>query len=329
MEEKVDKEKKKKHGFFSFLKRKAKDKSKEVKDASKDKKGDTKDPKRRSVMVTDKKEQQRLDRMSIATPVNINALMKNLPDWQESTRKVIKDGKLETFPIAGDLPRLLNHLSIVREVSEGNYDTLFPDESAEKTQAPKAGDCFQVIKCICTLFEGDEQCAKIEQEWNSTMANDEDMSVQKTFLIRILTKVFLEDGQQKDVSPVITFLKAINQKIIANSTLHLKMVCGSLLFKDSHPMFWEVACILQDKTYLIHYRKQESTSKKEDEYFQFMWELRLVFSSGLTQLEEVTMGISSIEFRPETRKDVRDNVLDTLKPILFTDVEIKDVLASE
>ncbi|BFU18384.1 hypothetical protein EHI8A_017090 [Entamoeba histolytica HM-1:IMSS-B] len=339
MEDKEEK-KQKKHGIFSFLKKKSKSakfeeeglekedkKEKKEKKEKKRKEEKENERKRHSVAVVEKKECREPNRKSYAQggSVNISTFMKSLPDWQESTRRVITDCSFETFPIAGDLPRLLKHLSIVREVSEGNYDTLFPkDGIVNKTS--NAGDCLQVITCVTQLLEGEEQAEKVEKEWNETIVNDQDMSVQKTFLIKILKKVFVEETENKEVpSPVITFLKAINQKIIANSTMHLKIVCGNLFFKDSQPMFWEVACILQQKTYLIHYRKQETTSKNPEEYFRFLWELRLVFNSNLTQLEEVTMGISCIEFKPETTEAIRTSVLNTLKSIQFTDCQIKNV----
>ena len=324
-----EKEKKTKKGLFSFLKKKSKSTGIETEHKEKEKKEKKSKKHSRTQSVSESPTTQTPTETNNESRKTMQAatmmrLMNTATNWQESTRKVMKDGKFETFPIAGDLPRLLKHLSIVKENYDGELETIFPyDESQNKSN--KAGDCFQVIKCIAGIFEGHEQQIKIEKEWKELIVDDEDMSVQKTFLMQIMNKVFIEEGEFKEQSPVITFLKAINQKIIANATMNLKIVCGSLLFKDCHPMFWEVACILQERTYLIHYRKQETTSKKPEEYFQFMWELRLVFSKDLMSLEEVSMGISSLMFKKESSQEIKEKVQSTLKSILFDDYKIKEV----
>ncbi|KAL7714194.1 Ras guanine nucleotide exchange factor glfB-like C-terminal domain-containing protein [Entamoeba marina] len=314
-----DKEKNSKHSLFGFFKKNKKPK--------KDKKDRQSEPPNTKHSSNNSDHPQR--KSAGVGQVTMKSLMNSLPDWQDSTRKVITEGNFETFPIAGDLPRLLKHLSVVREVSDGNYDTIFPTEELEEkanSNVVHAGECLQVIKCIANLLEGEAQATKVETEWNATIDNDEDMSVQKTFLMKILKQIFVEQGPYKENSPVIIFLKAINQKIIASSTMRLKIVCGNLFFKDSQPMFWEVAVILvSDRIYLIHYRKQETTSKKADEYFRFLWELRLVFSMDMTHLEEVMMGVSCIEFNPETKDEVKENVTSTLKPILFSDCQVRNV----
>ncbi|KAL7719322.1 Ras guanine nucleotide exchange factor glfB-like C-terminal domain-containing protein [Entamoeba marina] len=317
----ADNEKPSKHSFLGFFKKNKKTK--------KDKKDRQSEPSHTSHSPNNSNSDQSQRKSTGTGQITMKSLMKSLPDWQDSTRKVIAEGKFETFPIAGDLPRLLKHLSVVREVSEGDYDTIFPTEELEEkanSNIVHAGECLQVIKCIAKLLEGEAQASKVETEWNATIDNDEDMSVQKTFLMKILRETFIEQGPYKENSPVIVFLKAINQKIIASSTMRLKIVCGNLFFKDSQPMFWEVAVILvADKIYLIHYRKQETTSKKEDEYFRFLWELRLVFSMDMTHLEEVMMGVSCIEFNPQTKDDIKENVTSTLKPILFSDCQFRNV----
>ena len=95
-------------------------------------------------------------------------------------------------------------------------------------------------------------------------------------------------------------------------------------------MFWEVAVILfgQD-IMMIHYRKQETTSKRDDEYFRFMWELRFVFSSDLQTLKDVFMGVSSIEFKEHTKQEVRDSILSILSDLKFSDCTISSIPESE
>ena len=326
---KEEKDKKSKKGFFSFLKKKSKSGGLENEVKEKKEKKSKKHGSKHQSMIVNQSVPQTTQNETQHTPtrsqtMTMTRLMNTASNWQESTRKVMREGKFETFPIAGDLPRLLKHLSIVKENYDGEFETIFPyDEHTNKSN--KAGDCFQVIKCIAGLFEGQEQQIKIEKEWKELIVDDEDMSVQKTFLMQIMNKVFIQEGEFKDQSPVITFLKAINQKIIANATMNLKIVCKDLLFKDSYPMFWEVACILQERAYLIHYRKQEATSKNPEEYFQFMWELRLVFTKDLMNLEEVSMGISSLMFKKESSQQIREKVQTTLKSILFDDFKIKEL----
>ncbi|KAL7713783.1 Ras guanine nucleotide exchange factor glfB-like C-terminal domain-containing protein [Entamoeba marina] len=265
-------------------------------------------------------------------------LLKNLPDWRESTRKVIVSGNFETFPIAGDLPRLLKHLSIVKKVSDEEYDRLFPEEGKVngKVKVIKdvpghkitTGDCLKVILCITKILD-ESKCDTIEKEWNEVMDNSEDLSVQKTFLMRLLKSVFMNESSQ-DVSAVITFLKAINQKIIASSTMNLKGVCGNLFIKDAQPMVWEIAVILEEnRTIISHYRRQETTSKNSTDYFRFLWELRLIFNKELTQLQELKMGITDIEFISETSERVRENVTSTLDSLMFPDCNISDLDSSD
>ena len=128
------------------------------------------------------------------------ALLKKLPDWRESTRKVIMEGNFETFPIAGDLPRLLLHLSIVKENGE-DLESLFPQTgktdgkvkvNKDTTRRINAGDCLVAIQEIAKIFEGEQQRDKVTTEWNKLIDNEEDLSVQKTFLLRILKQVFVE-----------------------------------------------------------------------------------------------------------------------------------------
>ncbi|ELP91396.1 hypothetical protein EIN_154730 [Entamoeba invadens IP1] len=326
-------EHKKKHGFLSFLHFTKKPKeSKEEKEAKekekKEKKEKEKEKKRRSKRVSTSFDAKQNGTPVITTNPPQALLPKKNFDWQESTKRVINEERIESFPIAGDLPRLLKHLRITKELENGEYDVLFPTDDKEY-QTNTAGDCFDLIKCITQILEGDEQTKRIEDEWNAVMSNDQDMSVQKTFLMRILSKVFVEEGKFKPSSPVINFLKGVNQKIIANSTLRLKMVCGTMPFKDSHPMFWEIVIVFQDKAYVIHYRKQESISKKPEEYFRFEWELRLVFNNELTQFSEVGMGVSTIEFDPLTKQETRKLVLETLKPICFADFTVTDIDKNE
>lgn len=325
--------KQKKHHLFGFLKKKNKNEESSSKIEAKEKKKKKKDQtKRHSVAIEIAKEKpkepEKVTRQSIAgssAAASMQRLREKMPNWQEQTRKVMKEAKFETFPIAGDLPRLLTHLSIVKDTGDGEFETIFPYNENMEKKTNTAGDCFQVIKCITQIMEGKQQAANIEQQWKELIVDDEDMSVQKTFLTQILKKVFIDEGEFKEQSPTLTFLKAVNQKIIANATMNLKIVCGDLFFKDSYPMFWEIACILQSRTYLIHYRKQEAASKKKEEYFRFLWELRLVFTKDMLNLDEITMGISTIEFNPETTQGVRDKVLTTLKSLMFADCRIKNV----
>ncbi|ELP85115.1 hypothetical protein EIN_080870 [Entamoeba invadens IP1] len=261
-------------------------------------------------------------------------LLKNMPDWRDQTRKVVVEGNFETFPIAGDLPRLLKHLSIVRKVGQ-DISCLFPEngeKSGGKVKIIKdvsghkitAGDCLSVIKCITKIFD-DKHCEKVDEEWNAVMDNGEDLSVQKTFLMRVLKSVYVDEGTS-EVSPVITFLKAINQKIIASSTMKLKGVCGNLFIKDAQPMVWEIAVILdEDRTIISHYRRQETTSKNGEEYFRFLWELRLLFNKEMTQLQDLQMGINVIEFSPQTNQATREKVETILDSLKFEECAISDI----
>ena len=260
-------------------------------------------------------------------------LLKNMPDWRDSTRKVMDTGKFETFPIAGDLPRLLKHLNIVRKTGD-DIECLFPEGSnsdgkvkiIKDTQGTKitTGDCLKVILCITKIFDS-KHCEKVEQEWNAVMDNNEDLSVQKTFLMQVLKKVYMEEGSN-DVSPIITFLKAINQKIIASPTMKLKGVCGNMFIKDAQPMVWEIAVILDgEQTIISHYRRQETTSKNPEEYFRFLWEIRMIFNKDMTQLQELKMGINEIEFLPETAVSVREKVDTTLEELKFEDCVVQDL----
>ena len=122
------------------------------------------------------------------------------------------------------------------------------------------------------------------------------------------------------------FLKAVNQKVIASSTMYLKCCCGTIMFKDAQPMVWEIAVILmEEKTIISHYRRQETTSKNDDEYWRFLWELRLVFNKELTQLQELTMGITDIEYQPNTKQEIRDKLESTLQSLLFPECVIQEL----
>lgn len=269
-----------------------------------------------------------------ATNSMIN-LLKNMPDWRDQTRKVVVEGNFETFPIAGDLPRLLKHLSIVKKVSDSELVCLFPEEGKEADGKVKivkdvkghkitSGDCLKVIVCITKIFD-EKHCERVQQEWNNVMDNEEDLSVQKTFLMRVLKNVYVDESSN-DVSPVIMFLKAINQKVIASSTMKLKGVCGNMFIKDAQPMVWEIAVILEeDRTIVSHYRRQETTSKNPEEYFRFLWELRMVFNKEMTQLQELKMGINDIEFNQATTPAVRERVDTTLESLKFDDCRIEDM----
>ncbi|EMD48540.1 Hypothetical protein EHI5A_231270 [Entamoeba histolytica KU27] len=91
-------------------------------------------------------------------------------------------------------------------------------------------------------------------------------------------------------------------------------------------MVWEIAVILDgDKTIISHYRRQETTSKNSEEYFRFLWELRLVFNKEMTQLQELKMGINDIEFNPNTISSVRERVESTLESLKFEDCVVSDL----
>ncbi|GAB1222752.1 hypothetical protein ENUP19_0121G0109 [Entamoeba nuttalli] len=339
------KEKKHKKGLFDLFSR-IKHTTNEEKKEKKEKK--EKEKKEKEEAKEKKKGHGRNESQSIKTPPiaanpkvagyatgSMVNLLKNMPDWRDQTRKVVVEGNFETFPIAGDLPRLLKHLSIVRKTNENEISCLFPEDGNKTDGKVKivvdvqgnkvtTGDCLKVIQCITKIFD-EKHCERVEKEWNSVMDNSEDLSVQKTFLMRVLKSVYVDEGSN-EVSPVITFLKAINQKIIASSTMKLKAVCGNLFIKDAQPMVWEIAVILDgDKTIISHYRRQETTSKNSEEYFRFLWELRLVFNKEMTQLQELKMGINDIEFNPNTISSVRERVESTLESLKFEDCVVSDL----
>ncbi|KAL7713366.1 hypothetical protein QTN25_009031 [Entamoeba marina] len=260
-------------------------------------------------------------------------LLKTLPDWSETTRKIVVTGNFETFPIAGDLPRLLKHLSIVED-RDGEFHSLFPEKGVidrEKFNAPregeghvKAGDCLKILEAVAEIFESEDNAKIARDEWKSVMDDTEDLSVQKTFLMQILKKAFVETNQNE--SPVIMFLKAINQKIIAPSTMRIKCQCGNLFIKDAQPMVWEIAVIISEgKTVISHYRRQETTSKNANEYFRFLWELRMTFNRELNQIEGLVMGISDIEFNEETTDAIRDKVTASLSDLMLPDCYVGDI----
>ena len=263
-------------------------------------------------------------------------LLKRLPDWGDATRKIIVGTNYETFPIAGDLPRLLKHLAIV-QIEGDDIHSLFPQDKiiANKTEQitigentgnnVKAGDCLKLIEKAANVFISEESGSKLASEWNAVMDNGEDLSVQKTFLMQILKKVFVEQCSSGE-SPVILFLKAINQKIIAPSTMRIKCQCGNLFFKDANPMVWEIAVIINgDKPIISHYRRQEATSKNPSDYFRFVWELRIVFNKELTTLQELSMGITDIEFNEDTSDSVRDRVTSALQSLMLPDCFVGDI----
>ncbi|BFU23649.1 hypothetical protein EHI8A_106900 [Entamoeba histolytica HM-1:IMSS-B] len=256
-------------------------------------------------------------------------LLKTLPDWSVATRKIIDTTNIETFPIAGDLPRLLKHLTVY-EIHNGDFYSVFPTQGivtehivdysvSSDGAAINAGDCLKILQTVCMIFESDELAQHLGNEWNAIMDNSCDLSVQKTFLMRILKKVFIEEKTDGE-SPIIMFLKAINQKIIGPATMRVRCQCGSLIIKDAQPMVWEVAVIImEDKTIISHYRRQETSSKKPEEYFRFLWELRMVFNRDLTQLESLVMGVTEIEFDDITLDSVRDKVSSALEPMKSQD----------
>ena len=88
-------------------------------------------------------------------------------------------------------------------------------------------------------------------------------------------------------------------------------------------MFWEVACIQQNnRVYIIHYKKQEATSTNPQEYFKFMWEFRLIFNETLTECEDTSMGISSIEFGKECTAEIKEEVKKGLSSLQYNDCKI-------
>ncbi|EDR26215.1 hypothetical protein EDI_076310 [Entamoeba dispar SAW760] len=336
---KVKKQKKGLFDLFSRIKHTTSEEKKEKKEKKEKSKKEKKEAKEKKLT---NEENSKLPPVAIANPKvagyatgSMVNLLKNMPDWRDQTRKVVVEGNFETFPIAGDLPRLLKHLSIVRKTNENEISCLFPEDGNKTDGKVKivvdvqgnkvtTGDCLKVIQCITKIFD-EKHCERVEKEWNAVMDNSEDLSVQKTFLMRVLKSVYVDEGSN-EVSPVITFLKAINQKIIASSTMKLKAVCGNLFIKDAQPMVWEIAVILDgDKTIISHYRRQETTSKNSEEYFRFLWELRLVFNKEMTQLQELKMGINDIEFNPNTISSVREKVESTLESLKFEDCVVSDL----
>ncbi|KAL7720287.1 hypothetical protein QTN25_002793 [Entamoeba marina] len=232
-------------------------------------------------------------------------------------KKIVVTGNFETFPIAGDLPRLLKHLSIVED-RDGEFHSLFPEKGVidrEKFNAPregeghvKAGDCLKILEAVAKIFESEDNAKIARDEWKSVMDDTEDLSVQKTFLMQILKKAFVETNQNE--SPVII----------------IKCQCGNLFIKDAQPMVWEIAVIISEgKTVISHYRRQETTSKNANEYFRFLWELRMTFNRELNQIEGLVMGISDIEFNEETTDAIRDKVTASLSDLMLPDCYVGDI----
>ncbi|ELP94105.1 hypothetical protein EIN_184720 [Entamoeba invadens IP1] len=277
---------------------------------------------------------------ALTTPDKTSAamanLLKTLPDYSVATRKTIDSGNFETFPIAGDLPRLLKHMTLF-EVQDDKYFCIFPKKelvesyitsslASTEGKAVTAGDCLKIMQSVTSVFEA-EKLDKLTSEWNGVMDNSADLSIQKTFLMQILKKVYVEDSDGE--SSTIMFLKAINQKIIGPSTMRIKCQCqcsGGVVIKDAQPMLWEVAVIItEDKTIISHYRRQETSSKNPNEYFRFLWELRMTFSRDLTQLEGLVMGVTEIEFNPETTDSVRDKISNALESLKLPDCFVGDI----
>jgi len=233
------------------------------------------------------------------TPViNKPTMMFPPRDIKEDTKK-IWSRSFTLLPVGVDLPRLASCISVFNDQVDGSVDL------ANKGNVKKT--ILDILLALKEMFDGSEnqeELEKIKANYENIPRND-DGSFNSKDLVEFLLKEFSEN------SPILQVLKVCNQSIIAPSVIELKLgICPKLMFKDAGGWMIKVELVDSDTVIVSHCKKQQHMDpRKEEEYFEFIWELEMIFNRDVSSLNQVTLSILSLTFGEKTRQDKKDEYL--------------------
>ncbi|KAH3756618.1 hypothetical protein Pelo_11559 [Pelomyxa schiedti] len=234
-------------------------------------------------------------------------------DWHAETLK-IWNRKLEDLPVAIDLPRLCTHISVFDCTNlvhplPPEIDCFAPSLSQGR---PTSTYLNQLLATMAFVLDGQESYDILNCEFGKWIKSA-DISEQKTAIIGLLT-------EKLSTSRLSGVLKGINQSILAPANIELRLnMCIALPFKDSQTNVWEIEVFrYDDNIEVIHRRRQVNVdSRKEEEYFEFTWELILLFDQTATTLRHSSINIREFKFGPKTSEDRKQLVTALFHPYMF------------
>jgi len=255
------------------------------------------------------------------------------PDWRKQTTEIWQR-PFERLPLDVDLPRLAARVSI-EDHRTCDPELLLPvdpneregDPAFQKLDRPanidlrvKAGPqagananalnaatteaakksyravCELLYEIIYVFGGGREKADAARAKFLTDLAQDSELTVQKTLLRAYLSEVIGED------TPAGRILRAINQAIIApgNKEALVNLLPG-VFFKDSQQRPWEVVVrVFDDHNEVSHLRGQCNLQPRPDAAFTFLLETAFVFDKNAENMTEAHIYVDEYAFGPQT-----------------------------
>ncbi|KAH3757130.1 hypothetical protein Pelo_11044 [Pelomyxa schiedti] len=239
--------------------------------------------------------------------------MKITANWHAETLK-IWNRKLADLPVAIDLPRLCTHISVFDCATSLIVLPPALDAAAPflPNGRPTAVFLNQLLATMSFLLDGPEMHDILNSEF-AKLINGDDLTEQKAAIISLLT-------EKLGTSALSNTLKGINQSILAPANIELRLnMCVALPFKDSQTNVWEIDVNrFDDNIEVVHRRRQVNVdARKEEDYFEFTWELILLFDNKASALKDSSINIIEFKFGPKTSEERRRLVSGLFTPFMF------------
>ncbi|GAM28685.1 hypothetical protein SAMD00019534_118610 [Acytostelium subglobosum LB1] len=188
-------------------------------------------------------------------------------------------------PVGVDLPRLASCISIFKDNSS-------TEDLAEKGNPKKT--VYDVLQGLRQFFAPEFTLDDEFIQKYDAIPRNEDSTFRTNDLVAYLSTEFQE--------PILNILKVCSQAIIAPSVIELRLsICPKPMFKDAGGWTIKVSRDSENNVVVSHCKKQQQMDlRKEEEYFEFVWELQMVFDSEATLLKHVALSIVELNFGEKT-----------------------------
>eukprot|EP00005_Dracoamoeba_jomungandri_P000888 CAMPEP_0174251788 /NCGR_PEP_ID=MMETSP0439-20130205/1503_1 /TAXON_ID=0 /ORGANISM="Stereomyxa ramosa, Strain Chinc5" /LENGTH=295 /DNA_ID=CAMNT_0015332201 /DNA_START=64 /DNA_END=951 /DNA_ORIENTATION=+ len=235
--------------------------------------------------------------------------------WQDDIRE-IWNRTLWELPTYMDLPRLATRM----EIYDAEGDKLTEDVNPQNYD--KLQIMYQIFVTLAeALNEEDEFQEKIKDTFYEYLDPDNDGETTQQLRL-FLKEVITEDTLVGKV------MKACHQKMIFSAFYCIKnRIWDKLPFKDKRGTWFIYVLIRPNNVVEIRHRKTQTGKPEGFEQegdFAFSWELRLVTSANMEELESISIHITTISFKDEIKKKRRQQIEKLFHQMFEEELELED-----
>jgi len=226
--------------------------------------------------------------------INVDQITKQInSNWQKG---------INELPTTVDIIRLLKKIKVLYKGEEVFYASSYDPQATKE----------ELITCLCltisSLVDDQDTVGRVAANSEKYLQPNErsDLSRQLAHFLNELPNAIF-----------VRILKACSQNMVASAFLELRQALGQdFTFKDV-TNGWSIQIYVDDSSIQVAHKRSEQST--EAERFQFSWELNMIFDREASQLTNISLQVTQLNFGPKERKSSQTKLHKLLRKCSFTE----------